>query len=160
MTTLTIDINEIEHFCQRLMSESRCAETALAALQGVELFVTAHAQVSDDNAEYQSILSFIAASIKQCHQQVLEKHRQDVLQAIKQCNIAALAIVFSSQSRHNFLQIIHQVIADLSDDEIALLMLWSENWMKEAAQLTADSEINQHQLNCMRIIDRVFNATE
>ncbi|MDH5517461.1 MAG: hypothetical protein OEY36_06540 [Gammaproteobacteria bacterium] len=154
---LAISHDQTVDFCQRLMAESEDVFATAAAMSALELFITEYAEQADNADELKRILSVITVTKESCHQQMQEKYRQDMLAAIRQCNIVGLTASFAVQPREGFLQLLQQLIAELSDDDIRLLMLWSENWIKEAGQLPND-EINQDQLSCMQLIDRLFNA--
>ncbi|MDH5393396.1 MAG: hypothetical protein OEY11_09445 [Gammaproteobacteria bacterium] len=155
---VTIKAEQLERFCQQLMADSRDVVSAHAALSGLERFISVHRQHDAGSAEYTSVVSCLRSAIALSQQQVLDKNTADLLVAFRQCNILALTAVHAMNSENDFLQSLTNVIAQLSDDEIRLVMLWSENWMKEARQLADTSELNKQQLNSMSVVDRLFNA--
>jgi len=167
---LTIDASNLKSFCNKLLTRSQDIAKTHEALLTLESFISVFGKPAEDTEVYALIESTIKSITEMSQQQLLEKNTDDLRTALRQCNIIALASVHLDLSRNGFYQILPDVIAGLSDDDIRLLMAWSDNWMKEARQLLEDcsgfpevmdfakAEISSEQFHAMDDLDRVLNA--
>ncbi|MCW9012973.1 MAG: hypothetical protein OQL06_04255 [Gammaproteobacteria bacterium] len=169
---IKIDSAELEKFCQKLLKRSRDITKTHDALITLESFIAIFGQASHGTREYQAIESTIKAITEISRQQLLEKNTRDLIRALKQCNVVALAAVHTPLSRNGFYQILQTAIAELSDDDIRLVMVWSANWLKEARQLAEEASgypdamdfkkagISIEEFHAMSDIDRVLNPKD
>ena len=167
---ISIDAVALDQFCKKILKRSRDITRTHDALITLESFISVFGRPSHGTKEYQLIESTIKAITEVSRQQLLEKNTVDLISALKQCNVMALSKVHTPLSRNGFYQILQVAISKLSDDDIRLLMIWSENWVKEARQLAeaasgypdamdfkiAGISIEEYQAMCD--IDRVLNA--
>ncbi len=167
--TLSITPDELERFCQKLLGRSRDITKTHDALVTLESFIAMFGRDSQGTAARQSIDQSLQKITEQSRQGVLEKSTQELEQAIRHCNVQAVANVHTPLSRNGFYEILKLVIADLCDDEIRLLMVWSGNWVKEARQIAQQASeypdapdfkkagIRLEEFQAMSDIDRVLN---
>ncbi len=166
---ITVNAAELESFCQQLLKRSRDIGKAHDALITLEAFISVFATASQGSNEYQLIKSSMQSVTDKSRQQLLEKNTSDLTNALKQCNVVALASVHTPLSRNGFYQILQSAIKALSDDDIRLIMAWSANWLVEAKRLAREASgfpdamdfakagINIEEYHAMMDIDRVLN---
>ena len=167
--TINISCSDLENFCQKLIKRSRDITKTHDALITLESFISLFGSASHGTKEYQLIESTIKAITETTRQAVLEKNTHELIKALKQCNANALANIHTPLSRNGFYQILQVSIAELSDDDIRLAMIWSENWLKEAKQLAEQAsgypdaldfkkaDISIKEFQAISDIDRVLN---
>jgi len=169
---ISIDASELESFCNKILKRSRNITKTHDALITLESFIAVFGRASHGTKEYQLIESTIKAITEKSRELLLEKNTHDLIRSLKQCNVTALANIHTPLSRNGFYQILQTAIGELTDDDIRLLMLWSENWVKEARQLAEEASgypdardfikagINIEEFQAMSDIDRVLNIPE
>jgi len=167
---ITVNSSELEKFCNKLLQRSRDITKTHDALITLESFISVFGRPSHGTKEYQLVESTIKSITETSRQQLLEKNTRDLINALRQCNVLALASVHTPLSRNGFYQILQIAIAELSDDDIRLLMVWSANWIKEARQLAEEASgypdamdfkkagISIDEFQAMSDIDRVLNS--
>ncbi len=160
---------ELEKFCQQLLDRSRDISRTHDTLVTLEAFISVFSRESHGSGEYQQIEASLKAITEKSRQALLKKCARDLYNALTHCNATALAAVHAPLSRNGFYDILKGVIADLSDDEIRIIMVWSANWVKEARALAEEAsgypdayDFNQagisiEEYQAMSDIDRVLN---
>jgi len=168
--TINISSSELEDFCQELLKRSRDITKTHDALITLESFISLFGRASHGTKEYQVIESTIKAITENSQKAVLKKNTFELIKALKQCNADALAKIHTPLSRNGFYQILQVSIGELSDDDIRLLMIWSDNWLKEVKQLAQEASaypnamdfkkagISIEEFQAVSDIDRVLNA--
>lgn len=169
---IAIDKDELESFCNKLLKRSRDISKTHDALITLESFISIFGKSAHGTPEYELIESAIKSITETSRQQLLDKFTDDLIAALQQCNVIALTAVHTPLSRNGFYQILKSAIAEISDDDIGLLMIWSSNWVKEAKKIACEASgfpdamdfvkagisINEYQ--AMSDIDRVLNQAE
>ena len=170
--SIVVNSSELEVFCKALLKRSRDITRTHDALITLESFIAVFGRPSHGTKEYQLIESTIKSITETSRQQLLEKNTRDLINALKQCNVIALAGVHTPLSRNGFYQILQTAIAELADDDIRLVMVWSANWIKQATQLAEEASgypdamdfkkagISIEEFQAMSDIDRVLNQDE
>lgn len=170
-TSITININssDLEDFCKKLLKRSRDITKTHDALITLESFISLFGRASHGTKEYQLIESTIKTITETSRQAVLEKNTHGLTKALKQCDANTLASIHTPLSRNGFYQILQVAISQLTDDDIRLVMIWSENWLKEAKQLAEEAsgypdaldfkkaDISIEEFQAISDIDRVLN---
>jgi hypothetical protein len=169
---ITINSSELDGFCQKILKRSRDINKTHDALITLESFISLFGRSSHGTEEYNLIESTIKSVTEISRLQLLEKNTHDLISALKQCNVVVLAAIHTPLSRNGFYQILQTAIAELSDDDIRLLMIWSSNWIKEATQLAGQASgypdalnfkeagISIEEYQAMSDIDRVLNSKD
>jgi len=169
---LSISSTDLDIFCNQLLKRSRDITKTHDALVTLESFISIFSQDSHATNEYQLIESTIKKITEKSRNLLLEKNTQDLVKSLQQCNVASLTNIHTPLSRNGFYQILQIAISKLTDDDIRLLMIWSENWVKEAKQLAEDASgypdamdfkkagISIEEFHAMNDINRVLNAAE
>ena len=169
--SISLNINSVEltEFCQKLLQSSSNISRTHDTLLTLESFISIFSQQAHGSREYLAIESTIKPIIEINRQKLLKKNTLDMIAALKQCNVLVLAAIHSSLPKNEFYQIFKTSIAELSDDEIRLLMIWSNNWLKEAKQLAKKisgdfdsidfkkTGMNIDEFHVVSDIDRVLN---
>ena len=167
---IKLQADELEKFCEKLLKRSRDINKTHDALITLESFISLFARASHGTREYEIIESRIKAITENSRRLLLEKNTEDLIIALKQCDAKALARIHTPLSRNGFYQILQTAIEQLADEDIAVLMIWSENWLKEARKLAQDASdypdamnfkkagINIEEFQAMSDIDRVINS--
>lgn len=167
--TITINSSELEKFCQKLINRSRNTAQTHEALITLETFISLFGRASHGTKEYQIIESTINSITEISRAKLLEENTHDLICALKQCNVIKLASVHTPLSRNGFYLILKTAIAELSDTDIQLVMVWSANWLKEAKQLAEEasgypdamdfkkSGVSIEEFQAISDIDRVLN---
>lgn len=171
---LSININisaaELEKFCNKLIKRSRDIAKTHDALITLEAFIALYSEASHSSEEYQQVESAIKSITEISREKLLNKNTDDLVNALKQCNVMSLAAIHTPLSRNGFYQILQVAIARLSDDDIRLIMYWSANWVKEAKSMAEQASgfpdamdfkeagISIEEFQAMSDIDRVLNA--
>ncbi len=169
---ITIGSAELKKFCQNFLNRSQDINKAHHTLVALETFISVFGKSAHGTPEYQAIASSIKEMTDQSRHVLLEKNTHDLIKALSQCNVIALSAIHTPLSRNGFYQILQTAIRQLSDDDIRLIMIWSENWVKEAKQraenaseypdapdfLKAGISIEEYQ--SMIDIDRVLNPQD
>jgi len=167
---ISIDASKLEEFCNALLKRSRDITKTHDALITLESFIAVFGRPSHGTKEYQLIENTIKSITENSRQKLLEKNTRDLIDALKQCNAPLLASIHTPLSRNGFYQILQAAIETLTDDDIRLIMLWSDNWVKEATELAQNAseypdamdfkkaEISFEQFQAMSDIDRVLNT--
>lgn len=166
---ININASNLEEFCHKLLKRSRDISKTHDALITLESFISVFGRASHGTKEYLLIESTIKSITEISRQKLLDKSTVDLIAALKQCNVMALASVHTPLSRNGFYQILQTSVAELSDDDIRLLMIWSANWVKEARHLAEEASgypdamdfkkasISIDEFHAMSDVDRVLN---
>jgi len=166
---LTVNAEKLQDFCNQLLKRSRDMTKTHDALVTLESFICVFGRDSHGTKEYQLIETTIKKITEFSREQLLKKNTLDLICALQQCSASRLAEIHMPLSRNGFYQILQTAIEALSDDEIRLLMLWSENWLKEATELAQKAsgypdamdfkkaEISFEEFQAITDIDRVLN---
>ena len=169
---ISISSTDLESFCNKLLKRSRDITKTHDALVTLESFISIFGQASHGTNEYQLIDSTIKKITEKSRNLLLEKNTRDLITSLKQCNVASLTNIHTPLSRNGFYQILQIAISKLTDDDIRLVMIWSENWVKEARQLAEEASgypdamdfkkagISIEEFHAMSDIDRVLNTPE
>ena len=169
---ISISSTDLESFCNKLLKRSRDITKTHDALVTLESFISIFGQASHGTKEYELIESTIKAITEKSRFLLLEKNTQDLVKSLKQCNVISLANIHTPLSRNGFYQILQTAISKLTDDDIRQVMIWSENWVKEAKQLAEEASgypdamdfkkagISIEEFHAMSDIDRVLNIPE
>jgi len=167
---INISATELEKFCNKLIKRSRDIAKTHDALVTLESFITLYSQTSHGSKEYQQLESVIKSITDISREKLLNKNTDDLVAALKQCNVMLLAAIHTPLSRNGFYQILRVAITRLSDDDIRLIMYWSANWVKEAKEMAEQASgfpdamdfraagISIEEFQAMSDIDRVLNA--
>jgi len=142
-------------FCDKLMDESVCDLQAYYSLRAIKSLLAAnHVEIPDNK----HLLTMLDEQVLVAEKKHLETSSVFMLKGLKQCNAALLAMLHNLLDRNGFYHLFEKVIAELSDDDIRLLMVWSANWVKEAAQLSKENQlIDQQEYRAMMDLDKVLN---
>lgn len=167
--TLSINAETLEDFCQKLLKRSRDITKTHDALVTLESFISLFSRTSHGTKEYQIIEDSIKKITEFSRQKLLEKSTIDLINALKLCDAKSLAAIHTPLSRNEFYQILQTSIENLSDDDIRLIMLWSDNWLKEATEMAEQASgypdvmdfnkagISIEEFQAISDIDRVLN---
>ena len=167
---ITISATELDKFCQKILKRSRDINKTHDALITLESFISLFGKSSHGTEQYQLIENTIKSITETSRQQLLEKNTQDLITALKQCNLIMLASIHTPLSRNGFYQILQTALSQLSDDDIRLLMVWSANWLTEVKKRAEEASgypdaldfkaagISIEQFQAMSDIDRVLNV--
>lgn len=170
-STIKIEVNasELEQFCEKLLKRSRDITKTHDALITLESFIAVFGRPCHGTNEYNVIEATIKEITEKSRQAVLDKNTLDLIKALKQCNADALANIHTPLSRNGFYQILQTAVTQLTDDDIRLVMIWSDNWLKEAKQLAEEAsgypdamdfkkaDISIEEFQAISDIDRVLN---
>jgi len=137
--TIKIGATDLENFCEQLLKRSRDITKTHDALITLESFISIFARPSHGSEEYQIIENTINKITESSRQQLLKQNTIDLIDALKHCNAKTLAAIHTPLSRNGFYQILQSAVEKISDDDIRLIMLWSENWIKEARELAQNA---------------------
>ena len=166
---ITINSEDLESFCQKILKRSRDITKTHDALITLESFISVFGHSSHGTKEYQLIEDTIKNITEFSRQKLLEKNTIDLIEALKLCNAKSLALIHTPLSRNGFYQILQVAIEKLTDDDIRLVMLWSDNWVKEASELAQKAsgypdamdfikaDISIEEFQAISDIDRVLN---
>lgn len=169
---IPVNATDLQSFCNKLLKRSRDITKTHDALITLESFIAVFAQASHGTKEYALIESTIKKITEKSRELVLEKNTKDLINALKQCNVSTLANIHTPLSRNGFYKILQTAITQLTDDDIRLIMIWSENWVKEAKQLAEEASgypdamdfktagISIEEFQAMSDINRVLNTPE
>ena len=167
---ISISSADLQSFCNKLLKRSRDITKTHDALVTLESFISIFGQACHGTKEYALIESTIQAITEKSRVLLLEKNTLELIKSLKQCNVSSLANIHTPLSRNGFYEILQTAIADLTDDDIRLVMIWSENWVKEARQLAEEASgypdamdfktagISINEFHAMSDIDRVLNS--
>lgn len=167
--TLSIDTSRLESFCSKLLERSRDITKTHDSLITLESFISVFGRESLGSKEFQEIESTIKSITDKSRQQLLNEYTRRLISALKNCDAKSLTLIHTPLSRNGFYEILKTAISELSDDEIRLVMVWSENWLKEAKELAEEAsgypdsmdlkkaEISIEEFQAMSDIDRVLN---
>ena len=166
---ITISASELQNFYQDQLNQSQDIHKTHHALITLSSFISTFGLAAQDIESYQEIVSAIKAVIDKSQQMLLEKSTEELVTALRQCNIAALTAVHTSLRGHDFYTVLEAAITELSDDDIRLVMIWSDNWVKEAKEMATEAsetpdtmdfssaDIKVEEYHAISNIDRVFN---
>ena len=166
---LTINSDELESFCSKILSRSRDITKTHDALITLESFISIFGKSNHGTNNYKIIESTIKDITEQSRQQLLQENTSKLVLALQNCDTKSLANIHTPLSRNGFYQILQTAISRLSDDEIRIIMIWTENWLKEAKQLAEEAsgfpdamdlnkaEISFEEFQAISDIDRVVN---
>ena len=169
--TLTIKLSaaELDKFCDKLIKRSRDITKTHDAMVTLESFIQLFSRDSHGSDAYRAIETTIKEKTDSTREQLLKKNTENLIRALKQCDVGTLTAVHTPLSRNGFYQILQTAIGALTDDEIRLLMVWSENWTREARKLAEEASnypdamdfnkagISVEEYHAMCDIDRVLN---
>ena len=167
---ISIQADELEKFCQKLLRRSRDINKTHDSLVTLESFISIFGRACHGSEEYRLIEDTLKKITETSRQALLEKNTQDLIKALKQCNTTLLTSIHAPLSRNGFYQILQDAIRQLEDEDIRLLMLWSANWLREARQLAKEASgypdamdfikagIRIEEFQAISDIDRVLNA--
>jgi len=150
--TITIKVSEFDDFYEQMCSESRTHLQSYLALNVLkELLLITDSETGSEGR--------INTLISEQRAQLIDSNVPYLLTALKQCNSAFIAVIHNLLERNDFYQVLQTVLPQLSDDDIRLLMVWSANWVKEAAQLLKEDQVlDQQEYLAMKDIDKVLNS--
>ncbi len=170
---ITISASELQKFYQDQLNQSHDIHKTHHALITLSSFISTFGAIfgptTQDAEAYQEIVSAIKAVTDQSQQMLLQKNAEELALALRQCNIGTLTAVHTSLRRHNFYSVLQTAITELSDDDIRLVMIWSDNWIKEAKEMAAEAsetpdtmdffraDIKIEEFHAISDIDRVLN---
>lgn len=167
---IKISTTELQDFCNLILKRSRDITKTHDALITLESFISIFARPAHGTVEYAAIEASIKEITEASRKRLLEKYTQELINSLKRCNISGLTLVHTPLSRNGFYQILQQAIQQLSDDDIRLVMLWSENWLNEAKERGQKASgypdamnfkkagISIEEFQAMSDIDRVLNS--
>ena len=167
--TLSLNAEKLEEFCQKLLKRSRDITKTHDALVTLESFITLFSRSSHGTKEYQIIEDTISKITEYSRQELLKKSTTDLINALKLCDAKSITSIHTPLSRNGFYQILQTSIENLSDDDIRLVMIWSDNWVKEATEMAEQASdypdapdfnkagISIESFQAISDIDRVLN---
>lgn len=168
--SLKITAKELQTFCEKLLQRSRDSAKTHDALVTLETFIKRYAIDSQATELYQLIETVLAQQTQISREWVLQENTRDLAHALKQCDFPGITAVHTPLSRNGFYEILKQVIAELTDEELAVLMAWTGQWVREARQQAQQAsgypdamDFNQAgisitQYHAMNDIHRVLNG--
>lgn len=131
---LAVDAENLELFCQKLIKRSRDVAKTHDALVTLESFIILFGKAVHGTREYQLIEDLIKSFTEQTRGQLLCLRAEELLVAIKACNVAGITAIHAPLSRDGFYSILQTVVAQLSDRELDVISQWAINWSSDAKQ--------------------------
>ncbi|MCW8933975.1 MAG: hypothetical protein OQK98_04565 [Gammaproteobacteria bacterium] len=144
---ITLDADKLKDFCQQLLKRSRDISKTHDALITLETFISVFARPAHGTVEYKIIEDTINEITEISRQQLLKKSTTDLISALRLCDAKSITSIHTPLSRNGFYQILQTSIEKLSDDDIRLVMLWSDNWVKEAAEMAEEASAYPDSMN-------------
>lgn len=131
---LPVGAENLERFCQKLIKRSRDMAKTHDALVTLESFIILFGKAAHGTKEYQLIEELIKSFTEQTREQLLQLRTEELLVAIKDCNVANVTAIHTPLSRDGFYSILKTVVAQLSDSELDVISHWAINWSSDAKQ--------------------------
>ena len=131
---LSIQPDELDKFCKKLIKRSRDISKTHDALSTLEAFITTFANTANHPDACQNIENILHSFSEQTRQKLLEDKTTELIKALDQLNIAQLTTIHDHLSRNGFYQILETVTARLSPDEIETATYWCSRWVSDASQ--------------------------
>jgi len=169
---ISISTSELQKFYQDQLDQSRDIHKTHHALITLSAFISTFGLAAQDAESYQEIVSTITSVTDKSRQMQRQKSAEELVVALRQCNTGALTAVHTSLRGHDFYSVLQTAITELSDDDIRLVMIWSDNWVKEAKEMATEASENPDIMNFSRAdikteefqaisdIDRIFNPQD
>jgi len=167
---IAIDSSELDKFCHKLLDRSHDIAKTHDALVTLETFISLFARPAHGTTEYNEIESVLHVVTDESRKKLLEKNTIELIAGLRQCDVVRIASIHTPLSRNGFYEILKVAIGKLSDDEIRLLMAWTQNWVKEVTSLAQEasgypdamdfnkSGLSIEEFQAMSDIDRVINS--
>lgn len=167
---LSIDVDRLTSFCDKLQTRSRDPARLHDELVTLETFIKHFAMDSDSSEAYRQILAYLEQQTQTSREALLQKNAEDLKLAMQHLDLRGIAAVHTPLSRNGFYTILQQVIEQLTDEELAVLMEWSGNWIRQSRQLAQQASgypdamdfmgagINIEEYHAMNDLNRVLNG--
>jgi len=131
---LSIQPDELDKFCKKLIKRSRDISKTHDALSTLEAFITTFANTANHPDACQNIENILHSFSEQTRQKLLEDKTTELIKALDQLNIAQLTTIHDHLSRNGFYQILETASAQFSADKLTNIRNWSTNWVNDASQ--------------------------
>ena len=149
--TLNLKASEFEDFCEQICSQPEAYLQSYLYLNAIKELLLIAGSDTDSN-------QYIDRLMAEKRAQLIDSNVSYLVTALKQCNSAFIAVIHNLLERNDFYQVLQAALPELSDDDIRLLMVWSANWIKEAAQLQKENQqLDPQEYRAMLDIDKVLN---
>ena len=129
---LSVDPENLERFCHKLIKRSRNIATTHDALVTLESFIVLFGKGAHGTKEYQAIEDLVKSFTEQTREQLLRLRAEALLVAIKNSNVAEVTAIHLPLSRDGFYSILQTVVAQLSASELSTISEWAINWSAQA----------------------------
>lgn len=136
---LKIEMSQLDKFCHQLLARSRDIVKTHESLITLETFIKVFSSAQQGSEGYIAIEALLNRYTEQTRQQLLQQKTLELAQALHSNNIQAVADIHTPLSRNGFYQILQDVAAALSTDEIRRIYDWVGAWTVTAKQ-SADQQ--------------------
>jgi len=131
---LSVDTDNLQRFCQKLIKRSRDVAKTHDALVTLESFIILFGKAAHGTKEYQAVEELIKSFSEQTRQLLLRHRTEQLLPVIKNCDVAAVTAIHTPLSRDGFYSILQTVVAQLADAELEAITQWASKWSADAKQ--------------------------
>jgi hypothetical protein len=131
---LDIEAQQLEKFCNQLLTRSRDIVKTHESLITLETFIKVFGAGQQGSDGYIAIETLIGRITELTRQQLLQQKTVELLVAIRSKNVPAVTALHTPLSRNGFYLILQAVAAGLLPGEIQVLQDWAKNWTADAKQ--------------------------
>ncbi len=131
---LSVDTENLEQFCQKLIKRSRDIAKTHDTLVTLESFILLFGKAAHGTREYQAIEDLVKSCSEQTRTQLLSQRTDELKRALQKCNVAEVTVIHTPLSRDGFYSILQSVVAEILDSQLADISRWAINWSAEAKQ--------------------------
>jgi site-specific recombinase XerD len=135
---LDIEYQQLERFCQQLLTRSRDAVKTHESLITLQTFIRFFAASQDGSEQYAAIEALLNQFTEQTRQALLQQKAAELLLALHHQDVLAVTAIHTPLSRNGFYQILQSVIAKLLRAEIQVLYAWANAWTTDAKRRADD----------------------
>ncbi|MCW9025444.1 MAG: hypothetical protein OQK73_12300 [Gammaproteobacteria bacterium] len=132
--SLSVSTDELGRFCEKLIKRSRDISKTHDAMITLESFITLFSKMHHGTNEYRLIDELIKEYSEKTRQELLAEKSLELIQAIKNMDLASIARIHTPLSRSGFIQVLEQCQEQLSQVEINKIQGLAGNWLTEARQ--------------------------
>ena len=170
-TSLVIDSDKLNTFCEQLLKRSRNKEKTHDSLVTLETFITRFCAASHGSDEFQQIISIVHRHSNNTRQLLLSQKAEQLVAALRNLDISAITVIYLPLSRNGFYEILQDIASRFSELELSIIAEWSQQWLnysKHKAQQASDfpdapdftkAGISLQEYQAMSDVERFFNSS-
>lgn len=131
--TLFLSPEQAEAHCRALVTQTRHAGQALAALVALQSFITATAQPNQHTGSaYQDIRQILEQHVATARNRVMEDNLARLLDALDEQDLGDIQGVHAALSRNGFHQTVLAAIQRMTDTALLAASTWTAEWHRDA----------------------------